>query len=609
MSLPKGTSSELSAGESIAADTRKLTDAGAYWKAQLATLGETAMDTGAFSSEAMKLAAALPDSALSSLVSEFSGFFSSADESRMVSRSGCLVSAADVAQRIFGATAAPLPGELKFLADQAAAGKPQAADRERLAKALRLVREVYDMVRRLALCTTNGKATGVPRSELLAIYFQEGALGIAPPRSSWLHGPLIRTTAAGCPTDGFLLWDVPPTGTTSREAFLVSHVVAAGLTPSKKNPTSMSFGTGIRHLTIMCGLDSLVMPRLLASDELVNWYAAVRAAAPGTHPDLDVLKTGVFNNLESKPGTAGTVLSRQNSIATQRDMFDGVALGLLMARLEVLPNPAGIPDEKGLISGLRADMDAFIAAHPTEVEPSGRIFLAPGDDFADAAVCSSLQARWYASRRRVDTVLAMRDRGGWKGRKEFAPILAYLRYNIGEFNFLRALARFATKVAELKKPTARKIYGLADPFVTEIAKVAWSTVEAKQADDRYQGIRKIASTSKMAGSPGWRHVGFHDAIKAKGPVTGAVPAPAAVMIRAADLAREILQLYEDKGFFDLLALFVLSHSIDLTIGTFNFIGLAPADSRPPVRNAFSFERLRRGYAKAMADAGLPEQIP
>jgi hypothetical protein len=78
--------------------------------------------------------------------------------------------------------------------------------------------------------------------------------------------------------------------------------------------------------------------------------------------------------------------------------------------------------------------------------------------------------------------------------------------------------------------------------------------------------------------------------------------PAPVLVRSRSC-------YEEEGLFPLLEVFVLSHPLAVSVGKANVVGLRPADSLQPMRNAFSFERIRRVTAKAIRDAGLPDVAP
>jgi hypothetical protein len=606
---PKSAGVGLPFGLAISRDAKRLAAAAIYWRDALKAEGETALATGAFSSEAIKFANILPDALLTTLIPEFAGHFESADEDKMVSKSGCLMSTANLTQMVYGSVISKLEDELKFLGDLATtASAPDKKRQERAARALQLAREVYDLIRRFGICAENAKATDVSRSELMAIYIQEGALGIAPPRSSWLHAPLIHTVDKGCRTHRFNLWDGEDGGgTTARYAWVVSHKINDGMTPSKRNPISESFGTAIRHLVIVAGADTIIDPRLLVPDELLQWYAKVRASPPGTFKQLDDIKTTVLRHLNDNPTTPVSLPERQRSLDSQKCIFDGMAIGLLMLQIEMGTASAPFADEKGLVQAMAQEMAALIAAHPVETDSSGRIFLAPADDHQDAKTTLFIQARWFASRRRIETVLAVRDRAGWSGQATFAPILSYLRYNIGEFSFLRLLCRFAAKMKDYRTPAFQKRLGLVPVVVTELAKVAWTPVDVNTSERLYATVRALSAKTNLASSPGWRHVGYLDALSTRGPVCCKPIAAPPLMKSAADTARDALKLYQDKGLFDLLALFMTTHPVKTLVDReVNLVGLIPADSLQPTRNAFSFERLRRAYANALNDAKINE---
>lgn len=607
--LPKSSGDTLAYGQVIAKDAKRLAAAVDYWRGALKALSEMVMETGKFSSEAMTFGKALPDRSLAALIKEFSGYFDAKDEAEMVTMSGCLMSSDDLARHVYGTAAKSLEDELKYLGDlSGAANALDKKDWDRVALALQLAREVYDLVRRFKISTENAKAMGTARSELLAIYFQEGALGIAPPRTSWAHAPLVATTKGGCRTHGIKLWDAETDGgTTSRTSFVVSHIAGGGSTPSLKNPVSASFGTLIRHLVILAGADTIIDPRLLSVDELLAWYTKVLASKAGSYPALDDLKAKVLSKLNDKPSTPGSLFERQRSITSQRAIFDGMAIGLIMLQLEAASTAAPLGEEKLIIQTMTGEMQALLNAHSAAVESSGHIVLAPADDFQDARTSLSVQARWYASRRRIDTVLAIRDRARWAGPTHWAPILAYLRYNIGEFSFLRMLCRFAAKLKDYRSVAFQKKHRIDAGFASTAASRGWTTVDAKQAEKLYENVRNLASKTNIGGSPGWRHVGLLDALAARGPVCCKPVATPPWMALAADTAQDILKLYNDYNLFDLLAYFMSAHRIRTLVDPdVNLVALMPANSPQPTRNAFSFERLRRAYAKALNDAKMNE---
>ncbi len=611
--LPKGSGTGTAFGQKIASDSKRRAAATEYWRERLESDGETVMDSGEFSSDALKVAAKMPRASFTGLLSEFAGFFQPSDEDAMVSSAGCLSSLKDLAAAT-GISETDLAAELQFVGgfdaaesdsgEKTESKKPKPEESKRLAQALRLAREVHDMARRFTLCTDHSQREGVPRSELFAIYQQEGALGVAPEKSSWEHGPLIPTTDKGCRTHGFKLWDKP---NTERTSYALSHDPSGGRTPSEKNATSLAFGLAIRHIAIMAGVDQVIDPRLGADDELLALYTCIRAKPAGTYPQIDALKKDVLGKLSRKPSVQGSVFARQKSIASQADIFDGMCIGLLTVAIESAATPSDLPAEEVLLDQLEKDYRALLDAHPHH-ENAGRVFLAPADDFADAREALRLQSAWYAGRRQVRTLLAIRDRGSYRPGTELAPILAYLRYNIGEFNFMRCLIFFATRLAELKKPKAKSDFPLSDEFTGALGKIEWNPADAKVADKLLETWRALSRTALFK-TPGWRNVGLIGALAAQGGTCTKSAPGSRSMELAADAADATVTLYEEEGLFPLLEVFVLSHPLAVSVGKVNVVGLRPADSLQPMRNAFSFERIRRVTAKAIRDAGFPDVAP
>jgi hypothetical protein len=186
-------------------------------------------------------------------------------------------------------------------------------------------------------------------------------------------------------------------------------------------------------------------------------------------------------------------------------------------------------------------------------------------------------------------------------------MLAYLRYNIGEFNYLRFLSRFAAKLGHFRSVAIQKKLGLAPSFVTALTKVSWSKADAETARSLLESVNFLASNTNLFVTYGWSNLGFIDALAAQGPVCLEPYSPQPWMSEAADIALNVLTLYADRGLFDLLELFVTSHPVRLQAGgDVNLVGFKPVKSIKPIRNAFSFERIRRAYAQASKDAGLEE---
>jgi hypothetical protein len=611
--LPKGSGTGTVFGQKIASDSKRLGAAVKYWRERLASDSETVIDSGEFSSDALKVAAKMPRASFAGLLPEFAGFFQPADEDAMVSSSGCLSSLKDLAAAT-GIPEGDLGSELKSLggldaaksdsSGPAASEKPKPEETKRAAQALRLAREVDDVVRRFVICTENSRRERVPRSELFAIYQQEGALGIAPEKSSWEHAPLIPTTDKGCRTHSFKLWDKP---NTERTSYVVSHDPSAGRTPSEKNTISLEFGLAIRHIVMIAGVDQVIDPRLSADDELLALYTCIRAKPAGSYPPIDALKKDVLAKLSRKPSVQGGVFGRQKSITSQADIFDGMCIGLLGVTIESATKGSNLPTEQQLLEQLEKDYRALLDAHSHQ-DDAGRTFLAPADDSADARQALRLQSAWYAARRQVRTLLAIRDRGSYHGTAELAPILAYLRYNIGEFNFMRCMIFFASRLAELGTAKAKKDFMLSDQFTEALGRIEWNATDAKVADRLLETWRALSRTA-MFKTPGWRNVGLIDALAAQGETcTKAAPSSRSMEL-AADAAHAAVTLYEEEGLFPLLAVFVLSHPLTVSVGKVNVVGLRPADSLQPMRNAFSFERIRRVTSKAIGDAGLSDIAP
>ena len=607
MVLPAGTSAEEAFAKAIVSDAEKLAAAATYWKGAFSALGETALQGTAFSSEAMAFAQALPDVPLSDAFPEFKKLNKA--ETGLRKKAGALMSLAEI---INSKEIKASPADcLAYLGQQEGTASVEGVDRKKLIDAFHLVREVYDLIRRYNICRENSIATGLALSELLALYSQEGALGICPPQSSWNHAPLIHTTPNGRAASAMNLWDVangPNQGTTTRDAFIVAHTFNAGITPSRSNSASLSFGIALRHIFLIGGLDTLVIPRLSQTDDLLAFYQKIRQASSGGFADIEALITNIWAQLERKPGTSGSIHARQSVGTSQQSAFEGVVIGQMMLQIESAVSADQLPDAQRIAAGARKGFEELMAAHSIRFEQNRLVFLAPGDSFEDARVCLKLQAQWFRTRRRVDTLLALRDRFTSIGEGELHPFLAYIRFNIGEFGFMRMLCRFLTKLLQLKKPNK---FDLHPDFEAELAKLSWSATEHSAAEARYQTVRDNA---KIEASPGWRHLGWLDRLEASGfPMPGA-PAPERAILKMAEVARKTVAIYTDKGLFGLLERFLLLHSIELSGRTLNVVGMKRDPDTPEtvtstvvLVNAFNFELVRRSYETAIVAAGLNDR--
>jgi hypothetical protein len=599
--LPKGTAATPDFARAIASDATRLRAAATYWREALKGLGETVMETGVFSSEAMAFADALPNAPFESLLPEFRGQLDSADEHEMTTWSGCLLSLAEIGGFVYERQRKDLADELKFLGGLAgASAAPQGKDLGRAAGALQLAREIYDLVRRFVIATENAGIAATPRSDLLALHRQEGTLGIAPPRESWPHAPLIATRREGCRSDTIELWDSEDRGgTTTRTSFVLCHRAEANGSPSLKTPVSGGFGAMIRHLLVIGGLDVILNPRLLMADELLIWYFELRRAPRGSYPALDELGTRVMPLLNGSPQGA-----------SQRDFLETMLIGLLLLHIETASAESPFPGNGRLVHAAAGEMRRLLDAHPVVIEPTGHIVLAPAADFQDARTTLSAMARWYASRVRIATLLAIRDRAGWTGPSQWAPMLAYVRFHLGDVSFLRALARFAAQLQSLRRRDVQVGLRIPPPIAAMLAKAQWAQADHRRAEALYDRIRALAGRYFFdrvwrKQTYGWQNLGFLEVLKERGSSAVQPPVAPGFMVSMADSARDLLTTYADKELFETLAEFVKGTSARCQ-GELNLFGLGFDDSLTIARNAFSFERIRRVYAEALAAAGLDE---
>jgi hypothetical protein len=479
------------------------------------------------------------------------------------------------------------------------------SDKE-VALALRYVRELHDVVRRFALCDKKAKDVKVDTAEMLAIYRREGAFVITPFASSYRHAPLIGAKTGTCRPDGAPVWDK----STKRGGFVLSHEQASTATPSKNDDVSRSFGLVIRNIVCLAGVDTIIMPRLPAGDELIALLDTAFKRKPKPGP-LEHLQKQVEARLSTAPKSKGTVLARQNSITSQFDIFIGLCIGLLMLRIEEVAPDQKLPSVDDLLAKLETDFNALLKAHRPTAPQGGRVFLEADDDGSDGELSMELEASWYASRARVDTLLARRDRTKLGTLPRLSPFLAYMRFHLGDVSFMgakiRFLVNFQALVAEAKK---RKLpWDHPDEFLSLASKVPWSLAETKRATTWQSQWQTVG------GEQAWRHVGLIEALgndglrapwlkDAKKALSSTPPKTAAKIEKTAKTALEVIEFYDRKKMFELFDVFMRTTPVAITAEKFPIVKLSDAaHQRQAVAKTHNFEQLRIVYADAIKRAG------
>lgn len=615
--LPRGASDDRDLARRIASDRQRLAGVASAWTKRYAELGETVFDTGRFDSPGLRFAAELTDDPLADLAPDTRGLVAAGEAAVMMKRAGCLMSLAEISKHVEGSAESAETVATKLLALQTGGaqaedlGLPRIVDDKQIALAILYVRELFDVVRRFAICLGAAQDHDLDVAEMLALYRREGGFVIAPPVSTYRSAPLIATTSGGCRINGSPVWD----STTKRFGFVISHDRASPRTPSKDDPVSRSFGLMIRNIVALAGVDTVIMPRLPAADELIAALGAALGHTPRPAP-LDELRRDVLARLSRSPLTRGTLHGRQNSIASQADIFDGLSVGLLMLRIEEIKLDDSLPAADVLFEKLKDDMTGLLAAHPASSTQGGKVFVDSDDDGSDTRFALRLGASWYASRRRVDSLLARRDRTRQGELDRFSPFLGYLRYHLGDVSFMGAIIRFLSNfealVKEAKKRPAR--WPRSDEFLQTAGSVVWSRAETRAAAPWSAHWRTVG------GETAWRHHGLLAALRANAlsapwlsdaerALARAPASSIARMTRTADTAFAAVKTMEDKTLWEEFDVLLRTAPVKLVTETFPLIGLADAGSRRrAMAKAHNFEQLRIVYQQAAEASGATPAV-
>jgi hypothetical protein len=591
--IPPGAFLDRAEAGRIAADPARLSTAHAYWDARLAALGENVLTTGTFTSAAMALAAAAPDSPLSGLVPETAHVFDFAVRrpgrgvgDKPVSRSGCLVSLKEITRFVGLGTAPDALADALDAVTAAATASGPSPPAETVAKGLIGCREVFDAVRRYDLCGANAAVTNQTLPVLMALYRQEGGLCVSPPASSYPHSPLINTAPETCRPD-----DVPFefVTTESRVGFNFTYE-QPGVDGTTLDGTSQAFGLTWRNMLTLGGIDSIFRPRLSAGDEVRHVLARASTAAPPI-PALESLRTAIRAKLNP----------------FQRQLFGEMLAGLLMCELDSL-SADSLPEPIALLDTLRAAASGLVTAH-VATRRGNEIMLTATDDAAEARAVLALQARWFDSRSRLTTLLARTDRAGAVAFNPLPPFMAYLRFNVGDAIFAGILLRAIGALEAARTAATVSPWPHADQFLNALSASFITHPDVLRA-------RKLVRDHwkpKVGTETAWRHIGLVDELRQVGvpPVwLTTAPAPMPVLLKTADVARELVDILVRTDAIPVIDRLLYTAPISKTIalGVMDALPVG-AKQRLPLVKAHSFDRLRIVYEKAAQDAGLLPQSP
>lgn len=611
--LPRGATDDRDLARRIAADSQRLIGVAGAWTKRFAELGETVFDTSRFSSPGLTFAAELTNDSLENLAPDTRGLVAAGESAVMMKRAGCLMSLAEISEHVEGSVSSSDAVATKLLALQTGGaqatdlGLPTIADERQIALAILYVRELFDVIRRFSVCQAAATDYELEVAELLALYRREGAFVIAPPVSTYRLAPLIATSSTGCRINGSPVWDT----TTKRFGFVISHDQASPRTPSKDNPVSRSFGLMIRNIVALAGVDTVIMPRLPAADELVVALGAALGHKPQPAP-LAELRRDVLARLSRTPFTRGTLHGRQNSIAGQADIFDGLGVGLLMLRMEEVKPDESLPAADKLFERQQEDMMGLLNAHPAASPQGGKVFVESGDDGDDMRFALQLGASWYASRRRVDTLVARRDRARLGESERLSPFLGYLRYHLGDVSFVGTIIRFLTNFKALLAEARRHraTWPRSDEFLTAASGVAWSHAESLAV------APMLAHWRGVGGEAAWRHHGLLAALRANAlsapwlteaerALSRAPARSIAHMTRTADTAFAAVKTLEDKNLWEAFDVLMRTAPVKVVAESFPLIGLGDAGARRrAMAKSHNFEQLRIAYQQAAEASGM-----
>ena len=598
--LPPGASADRDLARRIAEDNNRLRATASYWRKRFEEFGEHVVETGEITSDGLRFSLALEDGELDSLAPDTKGLIPATEANQIFKRSGCLMSAAEVAQHVDSALdASKVADALQALTTAMLPledpGMPSVVTTDQVITAVVLAREFFDVVRRFAFCHEHAQTYGLTVAELLSLYRREGAYAIAPPVSSYAHAPVIKTTDAGCRTHAVSLFDA----TTTRGGFIISHSEAAPRLPTRNTPESRAFGIMFRNLVTIGGIDTVVSPRLPSEDELIFFLDDATKAAPMPAP-LDTIRRNIRQQLSRDTAVGATLFERQSMRRSQVERFDSGCLGLMMLRLDELSPGDPVPDATTLLAGLEADYEALLAAHTARRETGGRIFITADDTGTDTKLCLGVQTSWYESRKHLHTLLARRDRGAGAALPDLSPFLTYLRFHIGDPAFVGVLIRALRNLDAIKKEAKRNPWKNSEEFLVEAERVAWAAADENKA--KAWLARWAAVGSEFA----WRHLGLVEQIANAGvrpPWLRNPGAPSQQMSRTAAVASEVVRMISDRNLLPALDVLLRRSPTPVIAEKFALIGFpAVAARRVALAKVHNFEQLRLVYEAASAKA-------
>lgn len=442
------------------------------------------------------------------------------DANLLLDKAGCLMSAAEISEFVGGGgTVESLAEDLKAFADSPVtpAPPPVLGGPSLAARGLRAARELFDVVRRLRIARDHAVKFGLTVAECLALHRQEGALAITPLYDSFSQGPLILTAHVGCrESDVLHSLNVEIGRAIERPGFALVLPIAQyfkrlGI-KGKTTTASMRFEALVTNMLVTGGLDN------------TTWLPENEGA--------DEVKQLLFHAFKSPMnGFEGLLVDALGAPTTdfERPQLQRVLLLLLLNLIGVqIELPGALTSADGVmrrsIDALKKLMamhhvETILRAHGTDVH-----MLGDGEG-GDTEACLEVQAGWYASRKRLVTLMPRRDRSADVEDQTLSPLVAYLRFHTGDVLFmglvLRALRHFATLIDAAKRRGTRASPSWGGEFLNSVAVSDWKRVtrdEKKQlADDLAHWVAKanirLGDKNRANQETVWRHMGLIEALR------------------------------------------------------------------------------------------------
>ena len=518
-------------------------------------------------------------------------------KAHMVSVSGCLVSAQEIAQGIASdGTVESIFRDLDSL-KAAASAKELPEDKQQVARGIRATRELFDASRRFKYITTSSVELNLDFVELFALYRQEAALCVTPPQDSFLCGPLINT-AEDCTHYQCRRSHVIFRGdrTLERPGFNLVYKFNQNTPADGARDESCRLDMLVRNLLVIGGLDVIVSADfwLPQKDELRQVFKQAWNKGSPLSKALQNFKSSLYNKVAP----------------SQRRFLLELAMGRLMLDIDDMDQ---IDDLENMLDGMVRELNELFVSHnhyPSSPHTDKDIFLLGDRIGADTSSCLKVQAKWYHTRTKPYTLLAWANRStaNVKQLPRFSTFLSYMRFNGGDPVFMGVLLRSITKLDKLDAKWKDKQATFGTRFRDEFSKANRSKTKPSNLQ---RDLDKFWKTGKVRTGTAWRHVGLIQALKDSGnyPRWLKDPQPDANLSKTAEIAWRVMSAIADQRLLDCLSAGLEFTPID-TLKDLNMIPTASTieDPRAILVNAHSFERLRLAYEQA-AQKGRSSQGP